>query len=78
MSMDAFDDLILSGDWVTLTAVDSSDSLKKRLSDFGFVPGTRMRCCWLSPWKDVAALEFRNTLLAVRTRDLAGIRVCAL
>ncbi len=49
--------------------------LKLRLQDFGLVPGTVITIRYRSPDKGVAALEFRSTVIAVRMRDLKGVRV---
>ncbi len=49
--------------------------LKKRLFDFGMVPGTFVRCCYRSPDRTVTAIALRGTVLALRTKDLRHIWV---
>ena len=56
-------------------AVNTNTHLRRRLQDFGFVPGTLVTCRYLGPGRKVAALEFRGTVLALRMADLRDIRV---
>lgn len=49
--------------------------LSDRLRDFGLIPGTVVTACYRSPDRGVTALEFRDTVIALRTRDLKGVRV---
>lgn len=58
-----------------VTEIHTEDNLRARLYAFGFVPGTKVSCCYRSPEKKVTALSFRGTVVALRTRDLAKIRV---
>ena len=58
-----------------VTEIGCSRQLRCRLSDFGLVPGTKVVIRYRSPDKGVTALEFRGTVIAVRTRDLRGVRV---
>lgn len=58
-----------------VTEIHTEDDLRARLYAFGFIPGTRVSCCYRSPEKRVTALNFRGTVVAMRTRDLAKIRV---
>lgn len=55
--------------------VGCRQELRSRLQDFGLVPGTEVIACYRSPDKGVTALEFRGTVIALRTRDLKGVRV---
>jgi Fe2+ transport system protein FeoA len=55
--------------------IGCSRELGKRLADFGLVQGTEVMARYRSPDKGVTALEFRGTVLALRTRDLKGVRV---
>lgn len=68
-------DCIRPGVRAVVTKVNTDTALKKRLQDFGLVPGTAVRCRYRSPWGDVTALELRGSVLAMRTRDLRKIRV---
>ena len=58
-----------------VTEIPDSSLLKSRLRDFGLVQGTELRCLFLSPGGDLAALELRGTVIAVRLADLDGITV---
>ena len=49
--------------------------LTERLQDFGLIIGTTVTACYRSPDRGVTALEFRDTVIALRTRDLKGVRV---
>ncbi len=55
--------------------IDDSADLQRRLRDFGFVPGTEVVCRYRSPGGFVTALEFRDTVIAVRRGDLKKIQV---
>lgn len=59
-----------------VTCVGTDPLLKERLRDFGMVPGTLVGCRCRSPGGSVTALEFRGTVLALRTRDTEKILVC--
>lgn len=63
------------GQQTVILQIDTPPALKKRLKDFGLVPGTKVCCCYRSPGGKVTALEFRSVVVAVRTRELKNIRV---
>ena len=58
-----------------VTHIDTDGYMKNRLRAFGMVPGTSVRCRYRSPGGSVTALEFRGSVVALRTRDLRCIRV---
>lgn len=66
-------DRLRPGMGATVSQIDTNDALRRRLKDFGFVPGTSVRCCYRSPHADVSAIGFRGSVLALRSRDLARI-----
>lgn len=66
---------IRPGERAVVVEIDTEELLKKRLRDFGLIPGTTVRCGYRSPEGKVTALEFRGTVIAMRTRDLEKIRV---
>ena len=68
--------LLDHGQQARVEVMGVSPDFRERLRDFGLIPGTIVRCRCKSPWKDLTALEFRGAVVALRTRDLAGIRVC--
>ena len=55
--------------------IGTEPDLWQRLRDFGFIPGTRVCCRYRTPCGSVTAVEFRGSVVALRTRDLAKIRV---
>lgn len=59
----------------TVLQIGCKEELRYRLRDFGLVPGTEVIARYRSPDKGVTALEFRGTVIALRTRDLKGVRV---
>lgn len=66
---------ISPGERAVIVEIDTEPALKQRLRDFGFIPGTPVRCSYRSPGGKVTALEFRGTVMAMRTRDLEKVRV---
>ena len=58
-----------------VTRMDTNTHLKCRLHAFGMIPGTQISCRYRSPDGSVTALEFRGTVVAVRTRDMKKIWV---
>lgn len=59
-----------------VSRIDTDPLLRQRLRAFGMIPGTRVSCRYRSPGGSVTALEFRGTVVALRTRDMKKIRVC--
>lgn len=55
--------------------VNTDMAVTKKLRAFGLVPGTKIRCTYRCPWGDVTALEFRGSVLALRSDDLRKITV---
>ncbi len=58
-----------------VTKICVPEALRRRLADFGLIRGTLVRCCYRSPGGHATALNLRGTVVALRTRDLAGIWV---
>lgn len=56
-------------------SLSCSREFRYRLRDFGLVPGTRVIARYRSPGGGVVALEFRGTVVALRTRDIKGVKV---
>lgn len=65
---------IRPGDRVIVTGISDKCRLKGRLREFGMVEETDVCCRYLSPGGSLAALELRGTVIAVRRKDLKGIR----
>ena len=66
-------DHLRPGMGATVVQIGTKEVLRRRLQDFGFVPGTLVRCCYRSPNADVFAIGFRGSILALRRHDLAWI-----
>ncbi len=66
-------DRLAPGMGATVIHIGTKEALRRRLADFGLIPGTKVRCCYRSPHGDVTAIEFRGAVLALRTRDLRRI-----
>lgn len=63
------------GNEAVVIHMDVRQALMDRLKDFGFVPGTAVRCCYRGPGNKVTALLCRGSMIAMRTRDLKRILV---
>lgn len=57
-----------------VTHVGAQEALRCRLRALGLVKGTRVLLRYRSPDGGVTALEFRGTVVALRTRELKKIR----
>lgn len=69
-------DRLRCGQQGVVSDIDTDGILKKRLRAFGLVPGTVVSCRYRTPCRKVAALELRGSVIALRARDMAKIRVC--
>ena len=68
-------DVLRPGESGIVIHMDGDEGLLERLRDFGFVPGTAVRCRYSGPGGMVTALECRGSVIALRTRDLKKIQV---
>ena len=68
-------DRVCLGETVVVTVLSMPPILERRLRDFGFVPGTKVRCCYRHPGGKVTAIACRGAVIAMRTHDLRGIQV---
>lgn len=68
-------DRLRPGGEAVVIGMDVSEEYRRRLRDFGLVPGTKVRCGYRSPGGQVTALCVRGAMVALRTRDLQRIRV---
>ncbi|MBE6958954.1 MAG: ferrous iron transport protein A [Ruminococcaceae bacterium] len=75
MGMEVSLDKLPVGVPAVVTAIRCSPSFCSRLRDFGLVSGTRVMVRYRSPDRGVAAVEFRGTVIAMRCKDLKGVRV---
>ena len=58
-----------------ITQMAENLPLIRRLNQFGLIPGTQICCRYRTPGGSVTAVEFRGTMVALRTRDMSAIRV---
>ena len=68
-------DRLPAGIPAVVISIRCQSELNARLRDFGFVPGTCVCIRYRSPDRGVVAVEFRSTVIALRTKDLKGVRV---
>ena len=68
-------DALRPGCEAVVAQIHVDQELSRRLEDFGFVVGTRVRCCYRSPCGKMTAIACRGTVIALRTREITGIRV---
>lgn len=68
-------DRVGPGAVAVVTQVNTAPELRHRLKAFGLIPGTKVCCRYRCPWGHVTAIEFRGSVLALRTEDLRKIRV---
>ncbi len=66
-------DRLAPGMGATVVHIGTKEALRRRLAEFGLIPGTKVRCCYRSPHGDVTAIAFRGAVVALRTRDLRHI-----
>ncbi len=69
-------DRLCIGQQAIITRMETDAALSCRLRCFGLVPGTQVRCRYRSPGGAVTALEFRGSVVALRTRDMRKIWGC--
>ena len=55
--------------------IQGSGGLVKRLKDFGFVPGTWVKCLYAGPGGRVKAIACRGSVIALRKCDVCKIQV---
>lgn len=65
---------LAEGRWARL-ADHFAPTVSRRLLDFGFVPGTRLRIVRRAPLGDPVEIEIRGTRLCLRRSQLRGLRV---
>lgn len=59
----------------TVTRIGCGKALTGRLRDFGLIPGTQVQIRYRSPDGGVTAFHCRGAVLALRTKDIRGVRV---
>lgn len=62
------------GQSACVTRVRAEPGMHRRLLDIGLIPGTLVTCVAKSPAGDPAAYRIRGAVIALRTRDAAGVQ----
>lgn len=68
-------DKIKVSDVVILKKLNNTGSIRRRLLDIGFIPGTKIESILTSPFKDPTLYRIRGTLIAIRNDDAKDIIV---
>lgn len=68
-------DRLSPGEKGTIAEISVSETLEKRLHDFGIIAGTQVMCAYRSPGQDLTAVAARGSVVALRTNDLKKIAV---
>ena len=58
-----------------IVSVNNVGSIRRRLLDLGFIPGTLIIAQLVSPFDDPVAYKIKNTLVALRKSDSKYIEV---
>lgn len=61
----------------TVLFINSKPEIRRRLSDIGLIPDTKVTCAFKSPWGDPSAYFIRGALIALRAEDAHTITVMA-
>ena len=57
------------GEVFVIGRIETSENLRQRLLDIGFVPGTKVKCVCISPFGDPKAFLVRGSVIALRNAD---------
>lgn len=63
------------GEVIEIVSLETDESMKKRLLDLGFIPGTKVKAVLESGKKEFVAYMVRRTLIAIRKEDARKIKV---
>ena len=56
-----------------VAGLETEGTMRRRRLELGLVPGTGVKCLGRSPMGDPAAFEVRGAVIALRSRDSAGV-----
>lgn len=68
--------LLNCGESGTICGIDAESGISRRLSELGFIAGTKVTCLANSPLGDPKAYFVRGTVIALRHADAGCITVC--
>ena len=63
------------GESALVSHIEAEPAMRRRLLELGLVPGARVTCAAVSPAGDPAAYLIRGAVIALRSRDAAGVRL---
>ncbi|MDR2571750.1 MAG: ferrous iron transport protein A [Oscillospiraceae bacterium] len=63
------------GERARVASLLNKGSIKRRLQDLGFVPGTHVQCIHKSPYGDPVAYGIRGAVIALRCDDAKGVLI---
>lgn len=63
------------GQQATVQALYSAGGMRRRLTDIGLIPGSRVTCIGRSPGGDPAAYRIRGAVIAIRDEDARRVQV---
>lgn len=58
-----------------ILSVNGDKILKRRFLDLGFLPGEKIECVLISPFKDPKAYKINNNVIAIRNSDAKFLEV---
>jgi len=64
---------LCTGEEGTVTSLDISGRMRRRLQDLGVINGTKITCVFHAPFGDPTAYEVRGALIALRKEDAEKI-----
>lgn len=62
-------DKMMLNEEMTVKKVTGKDSIKRRFLDLGFIPGIKVKCVLISPFKDPKAYKVSGNIIAIRNND---------
>ena len=68
-------DCLKIGEKAKIINLKNVGTIRRRLLDLGFVPGTVVECVLMSPFKDPVAYKVRNANIALRKSDSKLIEI---
>ena len=68
-------DKIGLNDCVVIRHIGGELSIKRRLFDLGFIPGSKVECVLVSPFRDPKAYQVAGNTIALRRVDASNIEV---
>ena len=66
---------ITPGETATITGINLTGGIKRRLQDIGIIEGTKIKCLFKSPLCDPVAYLIKGAVIALRCEDSKGITV---